>query len=549
MNIACASGNFELPLGFKIPINLTNPFIKDQGEQSVPVTMPPSTNNMKLIGWSWRLDNASKPLSDIDVLVTDGVFNQPAVLSINQADMRNGINCTLYFNRSTFYTKLEDKGMSDLVFDDIKSPDYETLTNAQRVDYLISLIKSEYMTPADARFYVFPAVSNTDIVRKYTYLDRGESITTTEDKKLIFNSFDTDTQSYAQDGTKYIFNLFEGEKEQIYVMDNADVTIPKGYGMTIFLKAYYVLTRLFETFGYAFDPAEMKAETGVNYPVLLHNVADSVCTGRIRPADLLPSVSIKEFIAFIEMRFAGKFIINDFSKTVQFVSYDSWLNGSCKKDYSKYLADYPVMNGTDFKLMDIKFSGDSTFKERKNVSYLEASFCIPSPQIIRMVIQLNNKDKTFNLVNVGDVVNLYSTIMINDKAQEEKTDKSSTILLVGMNTGWMTMPYIITDRTNGNTTTYEFCYRGCDADIANSIDGPVSWLRAKYASYFAWRYNSNIPMDATLNLPAIELLSLDITSSYNFENQEFFFEEITYTLPLSGEQQTTILRTKRIYGS
>ena len=149
MEIISASGRFNLPIGFQMEVSIYNPFIKDQGEQSIPVTLPPTPNNMRMIGWSWRLDHTAKPMKDMDVLVRDGIFSQKAILSINSADQVNGINCTVYFNRSAFYSKLEDKEMCDLQFDDIKSPDYDILTNPQRVDYLINLIEREDLAPSD----------------------------------------------------------------------------------------------------------------------------------------------------------------------------------------------------------------------------------------------------------------------------------------------------------------------------------------------------------------------------------------------------------------
>ena len=146
MTINYNGENFDLAPNFSVTMLLTNPLISTRGEQTPAFTLPASDKNLRMTGYSNRIDNLYKPLTDIRVLVTDGMFCRWCNMSFNSIpNKRDGINVTLYLGTGEFYSLMSDKMLSSLPWPVIVLKDDPRLS--YKVDYLIDLLKAQYDNP------------------------------------------------------------------------------------------------------------------------------------------------------------------------------------------------------------------------------------------------------------------------------------------------------------------------------------------------------------------------------------------------------------------
>ncbi len=154
--------DFQLPADFEAELTRYNVLISDVGEQTTPLTLPGTPHNMQLIGYSNRLDNYYKPISEMEVLVSDGLFVRPCNMAIHTADENDGISVTLYLGTGDFYSRVGDKMLSALAWPIIKS-------TAQG---LIDLLKTEFFHPTDTAIFCIAQIETTQ-----EYVWRRERIT------------------------------------------------------------------------------------------------------------------------------------------------------------------------------------------------------------------------------------------------------------------------------------------------------------------------------------------------------------------------------------
>jgi len=93
--------------------------ITDEGEGTLPITLPPDPQNLKLVGWSHRIDNYYKPLSWLDVEIEEGIFYNKCRMEIFSISQTEGIVCSLNLNNGGFYAQVHKRNVQDLDWGEI----------------------------------------------------------------------------------------------------------------------------------------------------------------------------------------------------------------------------------------------------------------------------------------------------------------------------------------------------------------------------------------------------------------------------------------------
>lgn len=541
MKIENDKGVFDLPLDFEIEINEHNHMIADDVDMSISVSLPATENNLRLVNFSHRLDAYYKPMSSCIVVVSSGVFSKPANFIfdiINKVE----ITGTLFFNVNTFYSKIGDKMLNSLSWKVINNPipclpENEDLYK----NYFINLLKTQWSENDPNEDFIVTQIA-TDVTRT---LKNGDN--EIEDV-LVLNGFETFKYAHDYGPAGWYLEKFQGEYNHIQLVGGAEVEQGRGYGMTPFLKLDYVISFIFSHFGYEWTGERYIDEYIQTYHgiFVINRVADAVWrTNKLEYNQLVPDVTVKEFLAEIEKLLKGKFQINELKKTVDFLFFKDM--DRLTKDLTPFLSSEPIPLSADFDTIILKINDlDEYIFERD--FYLEKrteiSFNIPSAKILKKEYLMTYAPQggssvtgfmpiELHMLHVVGITHKNTTIVIEGETKEER-DAANKDILFGYRTPGET-PFSDTHKCSTNLfgwNTYQ----------------PAESLSHLYKKYIDFRASSNIEVECTLYMPLYEIMKLEKDIVYYLNNQQVIIESIQYNL--SDRNQVDVkckLRTWRLF--
>jgi len=593
MRIIAASGEFELPTDFAAELTRNNVLLTEAGEQTAPITLPGSPHNLRLVGYSDRIDAFYKPITDLDVTVMDGLMNRPCNLGIHSADPIDGISATIYLATGDFYSRAGDKKLASLPWP----------INTSTVANLITQLKSEYVTPTDeCVFRIVPVITTQEYtfvrnavtslssetvvvtagvplldesgnqqynldgegnrvylwetapVTKIVYSSVRTDIDSTE--KLILNSFDQDYEEPLPVGYTQTYHLsrFSGESVQKIKIDKDIITLPVGYGMTPFLKLRFIIEFIFQQFGYTVNTqAISNAHAEYNNKMLVvNNVADAICSGTIRYNQLVPDVTVSEFILKIESLFSGKFIVNEVNDTATFYSFKNQLNSIPDLDLSQYITSKPKIGTSEFSILqlidnsiEVKTSETDESKLKINsmtFDFVKISVLYPTKLFVKLDLgKFYYLSYTLETSSITDIIHKNTSIVIADKTIKEDVKSNSNISII--NTRYEEYCWG-GDQANGEIIY--IAYRTASNMFYSNNSAIINTIRTAYTEYAAFLLNSNIPINSEMDIPTSVLEQLKLYIPKLLLGQPVMIESIKDTLGKKGTQAVTF-RTLRPY--
>lgn len=319
MEIIHPSGEaYDLASGSKLEITRANPFFNDIGEQSLPISLPLTPKNSRLLQFPNRLDHNTRPVKELDVIVRHGIFNQQCRQAVFGVDA-SSVDTAFYLNTGDFYTRLKEITINDVFGDTVWDYGY--------VGILLDSMWKWYVRGSDT-FAVFPVVANDPNKQDgYKMLNR-----------IDFDATPIETSYYP----------FYNAMARTEIVDEAEIAIPRGYYMTPFLKCNWVLNAIFEYLGYKLNDNFFTRTPEFQRLVFLNNTADAIVTGVIHAVDLLPSGNISDLLDVFRKRFRCEFIPNQ-DKTVDIVLFEEVIAREAKIDLSEKLAAIPSVSFSSTK--------------------------------------------------------------------------------------------------------------------------------------------------------------------------------------------------------
>lgn len=98
----------ELPADFYPELSRTNPFLTNEGSQSVPFTIPASRGNLRKLGFPERIRPTQRPETKRPAILAHGSVWMHGTLYIESVSMEEGITCTFYTNEGRLYEQIKD---------------------------------------------------------------------------------------------------------------------------------------------------------------------------------------------------------------------------------------------------------------------------------------------------------------------------------------------------------------------------------------------------------------------------------------------------------
>lgn len=319
MRLITEKGQLALPSNFKFDINIAAPAFSKDGSQSLPVSLPDRVNDLYL-DFPARPGRSAKQNRKITAKIEAGVYHKSGQLVIDTAKRKEGITGAIMINESDIYAQIKDITLPE-VFEKIKRVDISGVENWYNHIYAC-------MTgTAVDDFTAFPVAVNLQ-EDKYELLNKP-------DASSLLNPWALDWKS------------------RRLVYGNEAVTVPDGYGVTPFLWMWRMLELLFTEFNYSVRANPFKSNDFLKKIVLINNTADSICTGSLNYADLVPSCSIADFIKWLEAKFLTHLYIYPESKIVDLVPLRDVINSVTQMDVSNIIDGNEKYSFTDLEEIDI----------------------------------------------------------------------------------------------------------------------------------------------------------------------------------------------------
>lgn len=309
MKLVTLNGELDLPEDFSFEIELNNPFLSDEGDSSVPATIPATPNNLKVLDNIHRVDRANKFMKKIPATLMAGTIQKHGQLIIDTLRMKDGISVSLAVENSDLYSQYKEKTLKEIFASKVRD-DWDG-----NVKSLANHLIQVYFNRKIDDFAIFPvAVSpyeeNETKIYQYNNERNGNSL------------------------------LWQARtvKEGDLMMSVTD-----GYGISPFLYLYKMIELLFQQMGYSVTTNCLDRDPYRDI-VLLNNCSDTIVKGVIRYSDLVPSCTLSEFIDFLFCKFGIHVRVNSTAKTAEVIMLQELLEDSPVMDISdKAVDDLDIM--------------------------------------------------------------------------------------------------------------------------------------------------------------------------------------------------------------
>lgn len=287
----------DLPAGFSIEIEDSNPIFNDRGSQSVPATVPATRRNIRLLDAPHRIDAGSDPnLPERTAEVIEGAYIRRGVMNITEAGKEEGFTFNVGFDNSTAYAKWSKKKLGELSGLPTYTPDLTE--QGYPIDLLLDELYRIYRNPDPQKddFAVFPLAIN------------NESAGTDNDKKTYWEVLNLVGDHGLAQPNK-VKRLLDGTV--------TEVSVPEGYMVSPFLRVWRVLELIFADMELTIVTNPFAQDNELARIVVLNNAADSSCRAEIKYSDLMPDSTVEEFLNALWVRFGLVYNIDNNTRTVR----------------------------------------------------------------------------------------------------------------------------------------------------------------------------------------------------------------------------------------
>lgn len=304
MKLTTNNGELTLPSNFAFTLERTNPFLSEEGDATVPASLPASSQNLKVLDNIGRIDRFQRNLNHTAATLQAGVIVKHGRLIFDSVTRHGTIDVSLAIENSDLYSQYKSKTMKEIFAN--TSENFQTVTAAANQ---MQRIYSGLVQPEN--YTIFP-VSIARYENNDTYIDQYNN-EVDANGNLIYASRTVHEDSYM-------------------------MAVPNGYGISPFLYLHRLLHLTFTILGYTI--AENCFATGwLAKIVVLNNCSDTIVKGRIDYANLVPSCSLSDFIAWLKEKFNVQLRVDSSSKKVYIRMMETLLTSSPDKDLTSMLLD------------------------------------------------------------------------------------------------------------------------------------------------------------------------------------------------------------------
>ena len=289
--------SLDLPEDFLIGIEDNSPIYNERGSQSIPVMVPATDKNCKVMGFPNRLDSAyeqNNPNKKASLI--DGAYIRSGLMNVTGASSRDGITFNIGFDNSTAYATWKEKRLCDL--DNLPEYKVEDIQGETEITHLLDYLYNIYQAadPQKHDFAVFPIAISKEEVDGTIYWE------------MLNQLHNSPSLHCPLEQPRNIKRVVDGVL--------TDITVPEGYGVSPFLRVWRVVELVFDNLGLKLLRNPFKEDLDLARLVVLNNSADTLCVSKIKYCDLMPDSTVSQFMNALWVRFGLVYDIDYDAATV-----------------------------------------------------------------------------------------------------------------------------------------------------------------------------------------------------------------------------------------
>ena len=332
--------SYQVDEDLRIEIERTNPFFNDYGEHTQTVSMPATPRNCQLLGHP-ELPGAGGRQKMFDALIQHGSYSFRCRQMVISARKNASIESSFLINDGSFYSRVKDVRIQEILAD-------EEVDGVDTVDAAIGFCRSLWDNTDPRMGICTVMVTDDSDMQTVPYLkDKRKGY----DFKLV-NAYgrkdDTETSMlpYVWHATGGQLEFYNEVMRQEYVGGTL-VNLDKGYYITPYLRAAWLLRRVLSHFGYSLKESVFDLDTDLSGMLLLHTNIDTIVDGHIRLRDLVPDVTAGDYLELFRKKFCCEFVTDEDTMTVEAiffkdvcgtlpaVSIDQWMTSMPEYGYKE----------------------------------------------------------------------------------------------------------------------------------------------------------------------------------------------------------------------
>lgn len=328
MKILTSSGDaYQLTPGTQLEIERPNLFFNDWGEQTLPVELPDTEQNRRLTGYPHVANNLRKPQGDLWCAIEEGDYYMPCRQVVLGAKEKESITTSFYMNEGSFLSRINQVPVA-AIFGDETVPGVSTV--AQGIQWCWSLRDN-----TDERFAIFPIVADIDGEK------RGINIVSLMNSQGTPNTMRLSSSGELPAGYTYGFFHAFARTEKV---NGQVVSLSPGYYITPFIRACYLLRRVFEYFGYTLLDNFFTQTEPFRSMVFVNNTADALVNGTILISHLVPDCYCSTLLDVFRKKFCCEFVPDEVARTVRIEFFKEIMAGRSETDLTPCLAGVPAID-------------------------------------------------------------------------------------------------------------------------------------------------------------------------------------------------------------
>ena len=336
--------DYNLRPDTQIQVERTNPFLNDFGEQTTPLELPASERNRRLLGFPDSFGRRVK-MTAADVAIQDGEYFAQCRQMVLSAQYKGSISTVFYINDGSFYSRIQKVKLKDIFKD-------EFITGINTVEEGIEFCRS-LRTNTNPHYAIFPALITDDsgLETGFNYkmlnaFGKEKALETKEVWMWKDNEYQlvnvTTLSAFNPDDKGEDCDFYNAVQRTEYVGE-VPITLPPGYYMSPFIRANYLLKRIFAYFGYDLQENFFTQTEPFAKMVVMNNVMDVLVNGKIKVADLVPDTTCADFIAVFRKKFCCEFTSDEGSHTANIIFLRDALAAQPVEDLTNCVTQEPTI--------------------------------------------------------------------------------------------------------------------------------------------------------------------------------------------------------------
>lgn len=356
---------YQLGEGAKLEVERTNPFFNDYGETTTPLDIPASDYNRMILGYPDTFGLREKMVA-ANVSIEDGEYFAQCRQIVLSAQHKGNISSSFYINDGSFYSKIQNVKLKSIFKD-------EMIPGCSTIDECISFCRS-LIGGKNENYDIFPVLltddSGKDTGYDYKILNGWGNQQKLPDAKY-WRFKNTGGYEYVAAPDAYDFvtcagksNRFQGEFNRTEYVNEIPVSLTRGYYISPFIRTNYVLKRVFKYFGYDLQENFFTRTEPFTKMVLVNNVIDVMVNGHIRIEDLLPDVSVSDFLSVFRKKFLCEFVSDEGTHQASIIFLKDAVESAPAADFTRQMTEEPTLSyktASDYKrvVLRAKHQADS----------------------------------------------------------------------------------------------------------------------------------------------------------------------------------------------